>query len=69
MVLEPAVFRYLEDDTTIFEQRPMRTLAKEGQLSAYEYDGFWQCIDTKREMDLLDRMITNHEAPWMKWEK
>ncbi len=69
MVLEPEVFRYLEDDTTIFEQRPMRTLAKEGQLSAYEYDGFWQCMDTKREHDLLDRMIAEKNAPWMAWEK
>ncbi len=69
MILEPAIFDYLEDDTTVFEQKPMRRLAGEGQLSAYEYDGFWQCMDTKREHDLLDRMIAEHNAPWMVWEK
>ena len=67
MVLEPKVFDYLEDDSTIFEQKPMRQLAKDGELNAYEYDGFWQCMDTKREHDLLDRMIESGNAPWMVW--
>ncbi len=68
MVLEPGVFDYLEDDSTIFEQGPMRTLAADGQLMAYEYDGFWQCMDTKREMDKLCDLIDNNKAPWMKWD-
>ena len=69
MVLEPAIFNYLEDDTTVFEQAPMKKLASEGQLVAYEFDGFWQCMDTKREMDKLNEMIEAGGAPWMVWDK
>ncbi|MBO4864510.1 MAG: glucose-1-phosphate cytidylyltransferase [Eubacterium sp.] len=69
MVLEPKIFDYLEDDTTVFEQGPMRSLASEGQLVAYEFDGFWQCMDTKREMDRLNEIIEEGSAPWMKWDK
>ena len=69
MVLEPGVFDYLEDDTTVFEQGPMKSLAADGQLMAYEYDGYWQCMDTKREMDKLNELIEKGEAKWMKWTK
>ena len=67
MVLEPDVFNYLKDDTTIFEQEPMKRLAADGKLMAYEYDGYWQCMDTKREMDKLNSLIDSGKAPWMKW--
>ena len=69
MVLEPAVFDYLTDDTTVFEQEPMKNLAADGQLMAYEFDGYWQCMDTKREMDRLNELIDQKKAPWMVWEK
>lgn len=69
MVLEPEVFNYIDGDDTVFEQVPLRTLAKEGQLVAYKYNGFWQCMDTKREMEELDKMIADGTAPWMVWEK
>ncbi len=69
MVLEPSVFDYLVDDTTVFEQGPLRGLAADGQLMAYEYDGYWQCMDTKREMDKLNELIESGKAPWMKWLK
>ena len=69
MVLEPDVFNYLKDDTTIFEQEPMRRLAADGKLMAYEYDGFWQCMDTKREMDKLNGLIESGQAPWMVWNR
>ena len=68
MVLEPSVFDYLEDDTTVFEQGPLRGLAADGQLMAYEFDGYWQCMDTKREMDKLNELIETGKAPWMKWK-
>ena len=67
MVLEPEVFNYLEDDTTVFEQGPMKQMAADGQLVAYQYDGYWQCMDTKREMDKLNELIYSGKAPWMKW--
>lgn len=69
MVLEPEVFNYLQDDTTVFEQEPLRRLAKDGQLMAYAFNGFWQCMDTKREMDQLEKLIQSKKAPWMVWEK
>lgn len=69
MVLEPSIFNYLQDDGTVFEKEPMEQLAKEGELAAYKHDGFWQCMDTKREMERLENMIQNKAAPWMKWEK
>lgn len=67
MVLEPTVFDYLESDETVFEKGPMEQLAKNNQLMAYRYDGFWQCMDTKREMEKLEAMWDSKAAPWKKW--
>ena len=68
MVLEPRIFDYLEGDGTIFERGPMSRLAEEGQLMSYRHKGFWQCMDTKREMDILEKLIQEKKAPWMQWE-
>lgn len=67
MVLNPEIFTYLTGDQTIFENEPMGILAKEGQLMSYLHKGFWQCMDNKREMDTLNRLIESGNAPWMKW--
>ena len=67
MVLEPQVFDYLTDDSCVFEQQPLMTLAKEGQLMSYQHKGFWQCMDTKREMDDLEKMWKSGTAPWKVW--
>lgn len=68
MVLEPAIFDYLGDDACVFEQEPMRRLAEEGQLMSYTHRGFWHCMDSKREMDELEMLISMGKAPWMRWE-
>lgn len=68
MVLEPEVFNYLEDDQTVFEKKPLAKLAEERQLKAYNHNGFWQCMDTKREMDSLEAMWASGNAPWKTWE-
>ncbi len=68
MVCSPSIFDYLQDDTTILEQGPMRQLAAEGQLMGYFHQGFWQCMDTKREKDLLERLWATGQAPWKTWE-
>lgn len=68
MVLEPQVFNYIENDSTVFEKGPLVRLSEEGQLKAYKYSGFWQCMDTKREKDLLDEMWNNNNAPWKIWK-
>lgn len=69
MVLEPTIFDYLKDDTTVFEREPLERLAGEGELMSYLHYGFWQCMDNKREMDILNNLISSGNAPWIKWEK
>lgn len=68
MVLNPDIFNYIEGDKTIFEKEPLERLANEGQLMSYMHRGFWQCMDTKREMDVLENMLIKGTAPWKKWE-
>lgn len=68
MVLEPKVFDYIEDDKTIFEKYPLITLANEGELMSYSHHGFWQCMDTKREKDMLEKMWDSGNAPWKLWK-
>lgn len=68
MVLESEVFEYLEDDKTVFEKKPLENIVEAGQLMAYKHNGFWQCMDTKREMDMLEEMWSSGEAPWKLWE-
>lgn len=68
MVLEPKIFDYLTGDGTIFEHEPLQRLAEEGQLMSYMHEGFWQCMDTKHEQDLLEQLLNENRAPWKKWE-
>jgi len=68
MVLDSGVFDYIKDgDSTVFEQNPLRELAADGQLNAYKYDGFWQCMDTLRDKEKLVKMWESNEAPWKTW--
>ena len=46
----------------------MERLAEEGQLMSYLYKGFWQCMDTQREKDILEKLLGTGKAPWVKWE-
>ena len=69
MVFSSGIFDYIEGDKTILEKEPLRRLAADGQLKAYEHNGFWKCMDTKREMEQLEEMIERNEAPWMLWKK
>lgn len=68
MVLNPEIFQYIDDDTTVFEQKPLNQLAAEGQLMSYVHKGFWQCMDTKKEKDILERYWQSGKAPWKVWE-
>ena len=68
MVLNPEIFDYLEGDSCVFEREPMEKLAEEGQLMSYMHRGFWQCMDNKREMDMLEKLLEAGKAPWKKWE-
>ena len=63
-VLSPRVFDYIENDYTTFEAEPLERLAAEGQLKTYRHEGFWQCMDTARDRDLLNKMWDENRAPW-----
>ena len=63
-VLSPKVFDYIENDYTTFEAEPLEQLASEGQLKTYRHEGFWQCMDTARDRDLLNKMWDENRAPW-----
>lgn len=67
MVLEPSVLDYIEGDKTAFESEPLQKLASEGELMSFLHDGFWQCMDTKREHDMLQDLWDTGEAFWKKW--
>ncbi|MGN1235431.1 MAG: glucose-1-phosphate cytidylyltransferase [Christensenellaceae bacterium] len=69
MVLSPKVLDYIEGDATTFEKEPLERLAREGELVAYRYDGFWQCMDTLREKNYLEQLMLEGKAPWMVWER
>ena len=63
-VLESKVFDYIEGDHTPWERDPLERLAREGQLMAYRHTGFWQCMDTMHDKQLLEELWQNGNAPW-----
>ena len=67
-MLEPGIFDYLRDDATIWEHEPLQGLARDGQLTAYEHDGFWQPMDTLRDRSTLEDLWNRGEAPWKLWK-
>ncbi|MFI0348188.1 MAG: glucose-1-phosphate cytidylyltransferase [Chthoniobacterales bacterium] len=66
-VLEPKVLSYINSDQTIWEHEPLRQLAQEKQLNAYEHRGFWQPMDTLRDKELLEGLWQTGKAPWKVW--
>ena len=66
-VLSPNVARYLDGDATVWEQAPLRSLAAEGELMAWEHKGFWQPMDTIRERQQLEDHWASGHAPWKVW--
>jgi glucose-1-phosphate cytidylyltransferase len=67
LVFEPGIFRYLENDGTSLEADAMERLAADGQLAAYRHDGFWQCMDTLRDVRLLEGLWQGGSPPWRVW--
>lgn len=68
MVFEPALFDYIEGDDTIFEKGPLTRLVTEQQLVGYVHKGYWQCMDTLREKQQLERLWEQGKAPWKLWD-
>jgi glucose-1-phosphate cytidylyltransferase len=65
-VLEPEIENYISGDDTSFESTPMARLTQENQLMAYRHDDFWQCMDTLRDVQLLEAMYASGKVPWRK---
>lgn len=68
MVCQPEFMDCIEGDNTILEKTPLETTAEMGQLMAYKHNGFWQCMDTVREMQQLEEMWASGHAPWKVWQ-
>jgi len=68
MVLNLEIMDYIAGDSTILEREPLETIATKGQLKAFRHHGFWQCMDTMRDKELLEKLWTNGQAPWKVWE-
>jgi glucose-1-phosphate cytidylyltransferase len=66
-VLEPEVLDYIAGDETHWEAEPLERLAAEGQLVAYRHDDFWQCMDTLRDLRLVESLWSSGKAPWKVW--
>ena len=66
-VLEPGIFDYIENDDTSFEKESLEKLAQDGQLAAYQHNGFWQCMDTIRDVALVNSLWESGDAPWKSW--
>ena len=66
MVLNPEIFDYISDDACVFERHSLPKLAEERQIMSYVYDGFWQCVDTVRDKQLLEKILDKNRFPWMK---
>ncbi len=68
MVFEPDLFNYIDGDSTVFEKEPMLRLVNENQLMSYTHKGYWQCMDTLREKQQLEKLWETKKAPWKIWE-
>jgi glucose-1-phosphate cytidylyltransferase len=68
MILEPGVFRYLTGDEDSLETDALERLSADRQLAAYRHEGFWQCMDTLREVRLVEEHWRSGNAPWKTWD-
>ncbi len=66
-VCEPKVFEYIQDDSAIWEKKPLETLAKDRELVAFRHNGFWKPMDTLREKNELEELWITGEAKWKLW--
>lgn len=67
MVCQPEFLDYIEGDETVLEKMPLARAVEEGQLMAYKHEGFWQCMDTVREKETLEKLWAGKKAPWKVW--
>ena len=63
-IMEPSFLDLIDNDMTVLEKTPLETASKLGELIAYQHNGFWQCMDTKRDRDYLEELWSDGNAPW-----
>lgn len=68
MVMNPEIFDYIESDSTVFEKAPLESIAATKNLMAFRHEGFWQCMDTMRDKEKLEKLWESGNAPWKVWE-
>lgn len=68
MVCEPGFVDFIEGDQTVLEKQPLEKMASLGELVAYKHNGYWQCMDTLREKNVLEDLWARGEAPWKVWK-
>ena len=66
-VLDPAVIDRIDNDSTVWEEEPLKGLARDGQLTAFHHEGFWQPMDTLRDRNCLEQLWSESKAPWKVW--
>ena len=66
--MNPEIFDRIAGDNTVFEQEPLNSLVKDGELIARTHEGFWQCMDTLREKQQLEKLWNSDKCPWKIWE-
>jgi glucose-1-phosphate cytidylyltransferase len=67
-ILSPKVLDLIEGDSTSWEGEPLSDLAQQGEMMAFEHDGFWQPMDTLRDKNQLEQMWQSSKAPWKVWD-
>ncbi len=68
MIVDPKAIDYIAGDETTFEKEPLERLSAEGNLMAYKHFGFWQCMDTLRDKQELEKLWDTGKAPWKIWD-
>ena len=68
-VLKQDIFKYLKDDSTVWEKQPLEKLSKKSELSAFHHHGFWYAMDTMRDKNYLDSLWFSKKAPWKLWDE
>ncbi len=67
MCFEPRIFSYLKADATVLEKDALEALARDGELMAFRHEGFWQCMDTVRDLKVLEGLWSSKNPPWKLW--
>lgn len=68
MVLNKEIFKYIPEEDCMFEEEPLRAIAKKSELAVFEHNGFWMAIDTFKDVENVNKMCKNNDMPWKTWE-